>query len=464
MKQFSLIMAIAVGLLAAVSCSDFLEERSQDEVIPTTTADYSEILLTYMSLYNYDMLYILDDDVQLASYISYPTTLVQYAGCFTWQPDMWELENALISGYQETYTSIMGFNAVLDDIDDAEGTQEERDLVKAEALGLRALAYYYLVNMFGEPYNSNRQALGVPLKLTAVLGENGMLRNTVEEVYNQMVSDLENASALFAQYPKRRGNYRMNGTTVDILLSRVYLYMERWDDAVTAATRAIESAEGLSDYTGYEMYASYRGNFIMPTYGLSEVEWVWGNYFSWFNFYYLFDPSNELLALYTSNDRRLDLWMPYNMVYKKEVNASANTPSNTIRISEAYLNRAEARILSATPDLTGALSDLNELKRHRITGYQDMTSTDNLLTEVRNERRRELCFDWHRWFDLRRYGMPAITHDYRASNEDPLMTYTLRENDPLYTLPFPTSAIEHNMSLQQNPSASEPRRSGVPAN
>lgn len=202
----------------------------------------------------------------------------------------------------------------------------------------------------------------------------------------------------------------------------------------------------------------------MPTYGLSEVEWVWGNYFSWFNFYYLFDPSNELLALYTSNDRRLDLWMPYNMVYKKEVNASANTPSNTIRISEAYLNRAEARILSATPDLTGALSDLNELKRHRITGYQDMTSTDNLLTEVRNERRRELCFDWHRWFDLRRYGMPAITHDYRASNEDPLMTYTLRENDPLYTLPFPTSAIEHNMSLQQNPSASEPRRSGVPAN
>ena len=465
MKQFRLMtMAVAVGLLATAACSDFLEEKSQDEVIPSTTADYGEMLLTYMDIYEYAILYMLDDDVQISEIYYTPTSMVPFGGCFTWQPDMWELEGATASGYEETYSAIMGFNAVLDDIDGAVGTQEERDMVKAEALGLRALAYYYLVNLFGEPYNANKQAPGVPLKLTGVFEANGMSRNTVEEVYDQMVSDLEESSALFAKYPKRRGNYRMNGTTVDIILSRVYLYMEKWEDAVGAASRAIESAEGLTDYT--QMPNGMEVPFFLASYDHSEVEWLYG-YSYMASSYSFLEASSELLSFYASGDRRYDLWFPLaaygmNIVDKKDPYNYEYLPTNTVRISEAYLNRAEARTQCATPDFAGALSDLNELRRHRITGYQDEQSTDNLLERIRTERRLELCFDWHRWFDLRRYGMPSISHDYKAQYDDPWMTYTLREKDPLYTLPLPTSAMENNMSLQQNPSASEQRRSGEP--
>jgi len=61
-----------------------------------------------------------------------------------------------------------------------------------------------------------------------------------------------------------------NGTATDILLSRVYLYMEEWDRAIEAANRAIKTAEGLTDYTTVEA-----GNqFYMTTYELSEVEWL----------------------------------------------------------------------------------------------------------------------------------------------------------------------------------------------
>ena len=58
---------------------------------------------------------------------------------------------------------------------------------------------------------------------------------------------------------------------------------------------------------------------------------------------------------------------------------------------------------STNKDESGALADLNELRRHRIVGYTDETSTTGLLEKIRQERRLELCYEFHRWFDLRRY-------------------------------------------------------------
>ena len=134
------------------------------------------------------------------------------------------------------------------------------------------------------------------------------------------------------------------------------------------------------------------------------------------------------------------------------------------KTAEAYLNRAEARVLSLTPDLAGALADLNELRRHRIVGYTDVSITDaeELLQAIRDERRKELCFEAHRWFDLRRYGMPSISHDFRIGTSHPMLRYTLEEKDPLYTLPIPRSVLDSNVELEQNPLTD--LRGGVPIN
>ena len=166
----------------------------------------------------------------------------------------------------------MGVNAVLDGIDEAIGEVEERDQVKAEALALRGYYYFMLVNLYGEPYNYNKQALGVPLKLTADMETNGTARSTVEEVYKQIVSDLKAASDLFEKYPKRRGSYRINLPTTNILLSRVYLHMELWDDAIAAATKAIENGGVLTNYVNLESSST-----CISSYNYSEVEWVYGN-------------------------------------------------------------------------------------------------------------------------------------------------------------------------------------------
>ena len=431
MKQFRFIILGLLCIFVLVACSDFLEEKSQDEVIPTTTKDYSELLLGYMyANNNYILLHALSDELQinerkLSSYRD-DATVMSYFGCFTWQPDMWERENTLSDRYEYIYSQIMGINAVLDGVDDSKGSVEEKEIVKAGALALRAFGYYFLVNLFGEPYNYNKDALGVPLKLTSALTENGMARNTVSEVYTQIVKDLEEASDLFEKYPKQRGDYRINGTTVDILLSRVYLYMEEWDKAIIAANQAISTAEGLTDYTVIDPSET----FYMTTYDHSEVEWLWGNY----TLPSQFIISDELRTGYKEGDRRLNFWFD-NSYQVIKMKTADTRPTNTIRISEAYLNRAEARVLATNVDISGALADLNELRRHRITGYQNVTISDVavLLEEIRKERYLELCFDWHRWFDLRRYGMPSISHDYKIRKNDPWVTYTLQEEDPLYT-------------------------------
>ncbi len=57
---------------------------------------------------------------------------------------------------------------MLDYIDEAIGTQDDRDRVKAEALAVRALLYFQLVNIYGEPYNHNKDALGVPVRLISI--------------------------------------------------------------------------------------------------------------------------------------------------------------------------------------------------------------------------------------------------------------------------------------------------------
>ena len=475
MKKLQFMICI-LGLLGLKACSDYLNKESSDEVIVKTVSDYSELLLgagypePTGSLYN--TLYLLDDDYMLNE--NSLDDEEDYSGAvsafpfYTWQANMWERQEVNASTYGEsyspTYTRLMGVNAVLDGIDEAIGEIEDRDQVKAEALALRGYYYFMLVNLYGEPYNYNKQALGVPLKLTANMETNGTARSTVEDVYKQIVSDLKAASDLFEKYPKRRGSYRINLPATNILLSRVYLHMELWDEAIAAATKAIENGGVLTNYVNLKSSSTCISN-----YNYSEVEWVYGNGNT---------PTRSLPGMVVStelrnkflenpNDTRINLWFLINRtnwnITKKRISypsGTPRTPTNSIRMSEAYLNRSEA--YAQKGECVAAWNDLSHLRENRYKEYSETAITDAtvLLKEIREERRLELCFDEVRWFDLRRYGMPSISHLYKVRKSASWQTYTLNEKDPLYTLPLPSDVMNENSALQQNESAKEPLRQG----
>lgn len=466
-KQF-MIYAL-VSLLTFASCSDFLNETSQDEVIVKDVNDYRELLLgsgypsptekLYLPLYLLDDDYMLnensmsDDEDYASAQSAYPF--------HTWQSNMWQDAHVDVSYYGDmyakTYERIMGVNAVLDGIDDANGDITTKNQIKAEALALRGYYYYMLVNIFGQPYNADKQSLGVPLKLTANLEPNGRSRNTVEEVYQQIVSDMSQSASLLAQYSKERGDFRINLPTVDILMTRAYLQMEDWDHVIHVATDAIENGNPLTNYLNLEAKSK-----SFSTYNYSEVEWLYGNGYSSCALPGI-RPSNDLWTSFSDKDTRKQLWFSAsgkNVNLQKKKLLTKRTPTNAIRMSEAWLARAEAYAMKG--ELDKASADLSHLRENRYRDYspESYTDKDELLAQIRKERRLELCYDEVRWFDLRRYGMPSIQHQYKARKSAAWVTYTLKERDPLYTLPIPNEDILQNSQLEQNESAQEPARQG----
>ena len=78
----------------------------------------------------------------------------------------------------------------------------------------------------------------------------------------------------------------------------------------------------------------------------------------------------------------------------------------------------------------------------RIGGYADQNYTgDELIGQVREERRKELCFEGHRWFDLRRTTRPRIEKTLNGQQ------YVLEQDDSRYTLQIPKEAIATNPNL-----------------
>jgi hypothetical protein len=134
------------------------------------------------------------------------------------------------------------------------------------------------------------------------------------------------------------------------------------------------------------------------------------------------------------------------------------------RVAEIYLNRAEAYIQlyreTGNTEYAGlALNDLNTLRKSRFSPvyYRDLElqSPDLLLTTCRTERRRELFGEDHRWFDLRRYGMPRIGHRLYTRSTSSGYIYFLQDKDLQYVWAIPESAIRLNPLLEQNPMISE---------
>ena len=194
-----------------------------------------------------------------------------------------------------------------------------------------------------------------------------------------------------------------------------------------------------------------------------------------------YSASDELMDLYdfsTAADNHLDLryymyfkfdaWIDMSVGFFPQIYAAygfkggknEKWAAQGIRTAEIYLNRAEALIRKFIE--TGddncrvlALEDLNKLRENRYDTRNvpynkvNFTDADELLQFYKDERRRELCFEGHRWFDLRRYGMPELTHEYfvKADSKQQLI---LGKEDPRYVLPIPRLALERNPYLIQN--------------
>ncbi|MDO5981821.1 RagB/SusD family nutrient uptake outer membrane protein [Flavivirga spongiicola] len=143
-----------------------------------------------------------------------------------------------------SYKAIVGVNTVLELLE--EGTPEANQVL-GENYYIRALVYFQMGNIYGKPYNQGVSNLSVPLKLTADLNDIPD-RNTVGEVYDQVIADLLKAEELMNE---NKGPSFASKEAAQALLSRVYLYMG--DNA-----KAIEYADKVINSSVYSLLSSER--------------------------------------------------------------------------------------------------------------------------------------------------------------------------------------------------------------
>lgn len=496
MKKYSILLLFA---LAWTACSDFLEPKSQTEYVPRTISALNELLIgeAYLNPATQNSAFfayneILSDDwactVEDVSYTGNQNNYIIYKPLFGWHPDMFRLLDSNnrynFNVWRDCYKLILGCNAVLDYLEEMDGSVEEKSYVRAQALALRAFYYFHLVNLFGEPYSHNKDALGVPLKLDSDMKADYPVRASVQMVYRQVVADLEKAEADFmtlrpdAQFVK---DGRVTLPMVQLLKARVALFMEDYDTAITYAGKVIDNwglqLLDLNSVVSNEAVPYY----LYTSYDNPEALWLFTSSYDASRFSdeiihldaagkiprKMFNASESLLASYDADDMRKDFFILKESPTVSNYIACAKIPVNVdyskllsefgraFRLSEAYLMLVEALYHKGDENAAVNLLEVLRQKRYKNTGgdlYKvpvPSASGEALLNFIKAERRREMCFEGLRWFDLRRWGMDGFSRDWKEEGEV-VATFTMEKNDPAFTLPIPFDAIEKNPNLVQN--------------
>ncbi|WP_065218345.1 MULTISPECIES: RagB/SusD family nutrient uptake outer membrane protein [Butyricimonas] len=376
------------------------------------------------------------------------------------------------------YARISGVNTILDDgqaFVGNEKTDAQLNRIFGECYFLRAWNYFMLANIYGLPYNKDNLNDGgsIPLKLNPEIEDTKFSRDNTGDVYDQIVADLKNSVSYLNRGEKASSNLHASVAAAWALLSRVYLYMEEYE----LCEQAADSVEGYGLYN-FGSYSIGSGNTFLTTncsevifaQGISGIESVHesttrgsgpnvvseGKSFcvgdELENLFFTRDDSDNRI----SNDLRASVFFtvsyfvateqggkpahPGFLVCRKYrtvldyteydpltrnritsvVNGTELNEVGSIRYAEVVLNKAEAQ--ACRDRVNEARVMMSNFLATRYSEVPDMpTDKADLIEFIRQERYKELCFEGHRWFDLRRYAVnkahrqtTSIRHEYHV--------------------------------------------------
>jgi hypothetical protein len=474
--------------LGIVSCgSDFLDLKPKTELAADAyyqTAEHFDAALNgaYSTLQEGDLYgnwYVLSE-------VPSDNTRNQLSGSVTDQDEFDKFyirtTNPYIANFwNASYKGINRVNTVLGRIDNVSIDKTLSDRYKREGKFLRALMYFNLVRVFGD----------VPLVLReiSITDSYDLLREPKERVYEQIISDLKEAEALPASYDDDANIGRATAGAAKALLGKVYLTLNNYPDAeaklaeVAGSTHyaLLENAPGSLNRDGYAaLFIAGNHNHRESVF---EVQFKKGGFGEGSSFANNFAPENsgtnvvpsgatggnnipemDLYDAYEADDLRRDIsmslgyndarkdnaWVDSRFVSKfMDVPYQSNDNNNNfpvIRYADVLLMYAEA--LNRNGKTAQACEYLNRVRR-RGFGYQttetspvDVQTSDRdaFLLAVEHERRVELAFEGHRWFDLVRTGRAVEVMSAKG----------FKLNPSNITCPIPQKQIDVNPKLTQN--------------
>lgn len=395
----------------------------------------------------------------------------------------------IASKYNLCFNGIQRANTILSRIESAEVSAAAKDNIIGQTKFLRALFYFDLVRYFG----------GVPLHITEVTGpESAFLpRATTEEVYKQIVEDVQDAIAKLS-VPVFPQTGRANKGSAEMLLAYVYMTQKKYAEAETELKKITQmgytllpdyasvyalnnknSKESILEAQFQQGTTGLNSNFVYYFIPIGQTKLITGIEYNNRSFGGWNIPTQAMINSYESGDTRLDASIaiaegtgttgnftiesvksplgyappagksgkPFIKKYLHPHTQAANTDDNfpIYRYADALLLLAEA--LNEQGKSGDALPFLNQVRTR--AGLPSSTETDQaaLRSIIAHERKIELAFENKRWFDLLRTGkaIEVMTADgqYMKSIHPYLLpsSYNVTENRLIYAIPLRETLI-----------------------
>lgn len=391
-------------------------------------------------------------------------------------------DNFFIQSIQKYVSSQTSDNPISD------ADMAQLNIYKGEAYFSRAYAYFILAAYFCQDYDAStaETAYGVPLVTVYQPSSDYSSypgRSSLAQTFELINADLDSAEKYITTAPEKAARY-FTSDAVKAFRARVALYMDDYPTAIQYAEPLVTGGmyPFVADAKAYaNLWLNDSGDeCIMQVYAdINELA-------SSSSYGYLsFDPTKEIyspmyiptadmISLYASDDIRLtqgflnvsvDFSGVTGQVYlcnKYPGNPSFYVGNNSnyvnspkpFRIAEQYLILAEAYANTGNDPKASEL--INALKSNRIPSYVETSyAGSQLISEIRNERVRELYGEGFRFLDLRRYnegftrGVPQNSDVvYNIATE-----LTVSASDTRWLWPIPTAEITSNPQIenQQNP-------------
>ncbi|MBQ4622060.1 MAG: RagB/SusD family nutrient uptake outer membrane protein, partial [Bacteroidaceae bacterium] len=410
MKIKTLLLSV-LAAFALTACDDFLDITPTGKVIAKTGDEY-RALLTYEYKYfakDRYMTTLRTDEMLMDMVKTSSTDKDAYLDLWRWKDEAPSPTTSYFS-WRTYYHTIYIANYVIGHQHEiTNATKEEINQLVGESYMLRAYCHFLLVNLYAEPYTHCTPAgtRGVPMQLKADVNAIPA-SSSVEAVYQQVLSDLNEAEKyLNVEVWEEGKNYRFNKVSAQALRARTYLYMGQWEEALKAATTVLETHNRLEDLTtnSYTLPNSYKS-----VENIVALERFSSNLYTAINI-----PSPDFISMYRTGDQRRTKF------YKRVTSSTYSLQKGgsddnacSFRTSEMYLIAAEASArLDSLENAVGYLVPLME-KRLNQSAYQttlelvNSMTQEELIQEILDERARELAFEGHRWYDLRRTTQPAL--------------------------------------------------------
>ncbi|GAB6008846.1 RagB/SusD family nutrient uptake outer membrane protein [Dysgonomonas reticulitermitis] len=493
MKNKFKILLLAIVAITAASCSDYLDTK-QYTAISTDQAitGYNDAVAALVGMY---------DGLQGASGRTtyYASRMVYYGDVRGDDMQAQDAGKRTSSCYEMRYSAddapviwATPYDAnrrannlikALDEGKVTDATAEEIGDLRSQALVVRALVHFDLVRVYGNPYTAdNGASLGVPIVTEPLAPSATPGRNTVAEVYDQVIKDLTDAIASNDLSTSAELG-TINVWAAKALLCRVYLYKGDNQNALTLAKDIITNSP-------YELWTNAEYGSVWSKEGTSEVIFEiintdtsdWGDregigylmsedgysdmvVTTAFSNLLDEDPADvrHSIVLASHTDPMKNLYGTAKVWCNKFSGKTgsqipiANIP--ILRLSEVYLNGAEAAFKLGGANLQTAADYVKAIAQRANPATTETFTTANIsLDRVLKERRKELVGEGHRFFDAMRNNQ-TITRYTDEANRGRHYILTVPESrrfDRTYfraILPIPVTEVNANPVIkeQQNP-------------